>query len=103
MNSAASAPAAGQLKKALGPIDDRRRLAQINEPLPQAMKAAAGAGRGWRHMRVWVGLFGRVAPFHGINMGCPRQIFALARAGCLMTAEQRAASAPDAMLSTAAP
>lgn len=66
-----------------GGVGDWRLLADINDPLPQAMKAVVGAGSGWLHMLVWIGLFGLIASFHGILMGGSRQIFALARAGYL--------------------
>jgi ethanolamine permease len=58
-------------------------LANINDPLPQAMKLIVGARSGWLHMLVWLGLFGLIASFHGIILGYSRQIFALARAGFL--------------------
>lgn len=66
-----------------GGVGDWRDLANINDPLPQAMKAAVGSASGWLHMLVWLGLFGLVASFHGIIMGYSRQIFAMARAGYL--------------------
>ena len=66
-----------------GGVGDWRQLANINDPLPQAMKAVVGGQSGWLHMLVWIGLFGLVASFHGIIMGYSRQIFALARAGYL--------------------
>ncbi|MEA1675492.1 ethanolamine permease [Nitrospirillum sp. BR 11163] len=66
-----------------GGVGDWRDLANINDPLPQAMKAVVGADSGWLRMLVWIGLFGLVASFHGIIMGYSRQIFALARAGFL--------------------
>ena len=66
-----------------GGVGDWRKLANINDPLPQAMKAVVGGSSGWLHMMVWIGLFGLVASFHGIIMGYSRQIFALARAGYL--------------------
>ncbi|MBV8048548.1 MAG: ethanolamine permease [Paludibacterium sp.] len=66
-----------------GGVGDWRLLANINDPLPQAMKRIVGANSGWLHMLVWLGLFGLIASFHGIIMGYSRQIFALARAGYL--------------------
>ncbi|MDD0816044.1 ethanolamine permease [Curvibacter sp. HBC28] len=66
-----------------GGVGDWRTLANLNDPLPQAMKAVLGGNSGWLHMMVWIGLFGLVASFHGILMGYSRQIFALARAGYL--------------------
>ncbi|TDR76700.1 ethanolamine permease [Paludibacterium purpuratum] len=66
-----------------GGVGDWRSLANINDPLPQAMKRIVGGNSGWLHMLVWLGLFGLIASFHGIIMGYSRQIFALARAGFL--------------------
>ncbi|WP_095210812.1 hypothetical protein [Chromobacterium sphagni] len=66
-----------------GSTGDWSRLADINDPLPQAMKMIVGKHSGWLHMLVWLGLFGLVASFHGIIIGYSRQIFALARAGHL--------------------
>jgi len=66
-----------------GGSGDWTRIANINDPLPQAMKRSVGNSSGWLHMLVWLGLFGLVASFHGIIMGYARQIFALARAGFL--------------------
>jgi ethanolamine permease len=62
-----------------GGAGDWTQLANINDPLPQAMKAVVGAGSGWLHMLVWLGLFGLIASFHGIILGYSRQMFALAR------------------------
>jgi ethanolamine permease len=66
-----------------GGSGDWTQIANINDPLPQAMKRSVGSASGWLHMLVWLGLFGLVASFHGIIMGYARQIFALARAGFL--------------------
>lgn len=66
-----------------GGVGDWSVLANINDPLPQAMKTVVGENSGWLHMLVWIGLFGLVASFHGIIMGYSRQFFALARAGYL--------------------
>lgn len=60
-----------------------REIADINDPLPQAMRIVVGARSGWLRLLVWVGLLGLIASFHGIIMGYSRQIFALARAGYL--------------------
>jgi ethanolamine permease len=62
-----------------GGAGDWTALANINDPLPQAMKLIVGANSGWLHMLVWLGLFGLIASFHGIILGYSRQIFALAR------------------------
>ncbi|CAI3788251.1 Putrescine transporter PotE [Pseudomonas sp. MM227] len=66
-----------------GGVGDWRSLANINDPLPQAMKGVVGENSNWMHMLVWIGLFGLVASFHGIILGYSRQFFALARAGFL--------------------
>ncbi|HVZ32783.1 MAG TPA: ethanolamine permease [Polyangiaceae bacterium] len=66
-----------------GGSGDWKQLSNINDPLPQAMKAIVGQHSGWLHMLVWLGLFGLVASFHGIILGYSRQIYALSRAGYL--------------------
>jgi ethanolamine permease len=66
-----------------GAVGDWKVLANINDPLPQAMKIVVGASSGWLHLLVWIGLLGLIASFHGIIMGYSRQIFALSRAGLL--------------------
>lgn len=66
-----------------GGVGDWKTLANINDPLPQAMKLVVGNSSGWLHMLIWIGLFGLVASFHGIILGYSRQIYALARAGFL--------------------
>ncbi len=66
-----------------GAVGDWNALANINDPLPQAMKIVVGASSGWLHLLVWIGLLGLIASFHGIIMGYSRQIFALARASLL--------------------
>ncbi len=66
-----------------GGAGDWRAIADINDPLPQAMRIVVGARSGWLRLLVWVGLLGLIASFHGIIMGYSRQIFALARAGYL--------------------
>ncbi len=66
-----------------GGAGDWKTLANINDPLPQAMKMIVGESSGWLHMLVWLGLFGLVASFHGIILGYSRQIYAQARAGYL--------------------
>jgi ethanolamine permease len=69
-----------------GAAGDWTQLANLNDPLPQAMKLIVGERSGWLHMLVWLGLFGLVASFHGIILGYSRQIYALARAGVLPAA-----------------
>lgn len=66
-----------------GGSGDWSKLANINDPLPQAMKMIVGANSSWLHMLVWLGLFGLIASFHGIILGYSRQIFAMARDGYL--------------------
>jgi ethanolamine permease len=66
-----------------GAVGDWKGLANINDPLPQAMKIVVGSSSGWLHLLVWIGLLGLIASFHGIIIGYSRQIFALARAGLL--------------------
>ncbi|AHI26480.1 MULTISPECIES: ethanolamine permease [Komagataeibacter] len=66
-----------------GGVGDWKALANLNDPLPQAMLAVVGPRSGYVHMLVWLGLFGLVASFHGIIMGYSRQIYAMAREGYL--------------------
>jgi ethanolamine permease len=66
-----------------GAVGDWTVLANINDPLPQAMKMVVGANSGWLHLLVWIGVLGLIASLHGIIIGYSRQIFALARAGLL--------------------
>ena len=40
-----------------GGAGDWTKLANINDPLPQAMKMIVGESSGWLHMLVWLGLF----------------------------------------------
>ena len=40
-----------------GGSGDWTKFANINDPLPQAMKIVVGSGSGWLHMLVWFGLF----------------------------------------------
>jgi ethanolamine permease len=68
---------------ATGGVSDWRLFSNINDPLPQAMKAVVGANSPWLHMLVMVGLFGLLASFNGIVLAYSRQIFALSRAGFL--------------------
>jgi ethanolamine permease len=77
-----------------GGVGDWRALANINDPLPQAMKTVVGNSSGWLHMLVWLGLFGLVASFHGIIMGYSRQIYSLARAGYLPAVWPPSTAAP---------
>jgi ethanolamine permease len=66
-----------------GAVGDWRTLANVNDPLPRAMKLVTGDSSIWLHLLVFLGVFGLIASFHGIIMGYSRQIFALARAGYL--------------------
>ncbi len=66
-----------------GAVGDWRSLAQLNDPLPQAMRTVVGSGSRWLPLLVWLGVFGLVASLHGIILGYSRQIFALSRASLL--------------------
>lgn len=66
-----------------GGVGDWRNLANLNDPLPFAMKTVVGSHSPYLHMLVWLGLFGLVASLHAIIMGCARQICALAQGGGL--------------------
>ena len=43
-----------------GAVGDWTALANINDPLPQAMKIVVGASSGWLHLLVWIGLLGLI-------------------------------------------
>ncbi|MET5020667.1 hypothetical protein AAHH78_37525, partial [Burkholderia pseudomallei] len=62
---------------------DGPKLANINEPQPQAMQYIVGANSGWMHMLGWLGLFGLVASFNGIMVGEWCRTGARAREGIL--------------------
>ena len=79
-----------------GGAGDWTKLANINDPLPQAMKYIVGANSGWMHMLVWLGLFGLVASFHGIILGYSRQIFAGPRRLPARMAREGASALQDA-------
>ena len=66
-----------------GAVGDWRTLAQLNDPLPQAMRTVVGAGSRWLPLLVWLGVLGLIASLHGIILGYSRQIFALSRAALL--------------------
>jgi ethanolamine permease len=58
-------------------------LVEDDSPLPRVLRAILSADHPMTHLMVYLGLFGLIASFHGIIMGCSRQVFALARAGYL--------------------
>jgi ethanolamine permease len=66
-----------------GGVGDWRELANVNDPLPRAMKIVTGETSIWVQLLVLLGVFGLIASFHGIIMGYSRQIYAQARAGYL--------------------
>ncbi len=60
-----------------GGVGDWRQLSNINDPLPQAMKAVVGNNSSWMHMLVWIGLLAwwRVSTDHPRLLAtvlCPR-------------------------------
>lgn len=66
-----------------GGVGDWRMLANLNDPLPQAMLRVVGGQSGWVHMLVGLGLLGLVASFHGFLLSGSRQVYAMAREGFL--------------------
>ena len=58
-------------------------LQEDDSPLPRALGRVLSPGHPMTHMMVYLGLLGLVASFHGILMGCSRQVYALAREGLL--------------------
>jgi ethanolamine permease len=68
---------------AAGGVGDWKALAQIDFPIPEAVKMALGPENPWAKAFAGIGLFGLVASLNGIVLGASRQIFATARAGLL--------------------
>jgi ethanolamine permease len=60
-------------------------VAADDSPLPRALARVLSPGHPMTHLMIYLGLLGLVASFHGILLGCSRQVFALARAGLLPT------------------
>ncbi len=60
-----------------------RELVRDDSPLPRALARVLSPGHPMTHLMVYLGLLGLIASFHGIVMGCSRQVFALARDGVL--------------------
>ncbi len=60
-----------------------QQLVQDDSPLPRALSVVLSPGHPMTHLMVYLGLLGLLASFHGIVMGCSRQLFALGRDGLL--------------------
>lgn len=60
-----------------------QRLVEDDSPLPKTLATVLSPDHPMTHLMVYLGLFGLVASFHGIIMGCSRQVYALGRAGLL--------------------
>ena len=58
-------------------------LVRDDSPLPHALAHVLSPGHPMTHLMVYLGLLGLIASFHGIVMGCSRQVYALAREGIL--------------------
>ncbi len=58
-------------------------LVRDDSPLPHVLARVLSPGHPMTHLMVYLGLLGLIASFHGIVMGCSRQVFALAREGLL--------------------
>ncbi len=58
-------------------------LARDDSPLPRVLARVLSPGHPMTHLMVYLGLLGLLASFHGIVLGCSRQVFALARDGVL--------------------
>ncbi|PQP03284.1 hypothetical protein C5612_15785 [Pseudomonas frederiksbergensis] len=83
-----------------GGVGDWRTLSNINDPLPQAMKAVVGESSGWLHMLVWIGLFGLVAMawFNALIGLIFLGFMAVGFVYFMLTAQLRADAPADAML-----
>lgn len=60
-----------------------RELVRDDSPLPRALAHVLSPGHPMTHLMVYLGLLGLIASFHGIVMGCSRQVFALGREAML--------------------
>ncbi|MBL8678518.1 MAG: ethanolamine permease [Myxococcales bacterium] len=60
-----------------------RELVADDSPLPKVLSRVLSRGHAMTHLMVYLGLLGLLASFHGIVLGCSRQVFALARDGVL--------------------
>lgn len=60
-----------------------QELVQDDSPLPRALARVLSPGHAMTHLMVYLGLLGLLASFHGIVLGCSRQLYALARDGVL--------------------
>ena len=60
-----------------------RELVRDDSPLPRALSRVLSPGHPMTHLMVYLGLLGLIASFHGIVMGCSRQVYALGREGML--------------------
>ncbi len=64
-------------------VGDWRQLANIDNPLPEALSLALGPGNAWSKIFASLGLFGLIASFHCNTISYSRQVYALAREGYL--------------------
>ncbi|MEQ4977411.1 ethanolamine permease [Enterobacter cloacae] len=60
-----------------------KELANVNDPLPLALKMVIGGNHLLIQMLVGIGVFGLIASFNGIILAYSRQIFSLSREGYL--------------------
>jgi ethanolamine permease len=63
-----------------------RELVADDSPLPKVLSRVLSRSHPMTHLMVYLGLLGLLASFHGIVLGCSRQVFALARDGVLPAA-----------------
>lgn len=56
-----------------------RELVEDDSPLPKVLARVLTRGHPMTHLMVYLGLLGLLASFHGIVLGCSRQVFSLAR------------------------
>ncbi len=67
----------------VGGIAHWEQLDHLDYPLPESIAIVLGRDNPLTKLFASVGLFGLIASFHGIIISYSRQIFALARSGCL--------------------
>ena len=68
-----------------GGVTDWRKLSKIDYPLPEAIGLVLGKASGLTKLFASIGLFGLIASLHGTVLASSRQVFAMARSGCLPT------------------
>ncbi|HZY35172.1 MAG TPA: ethanolamine permease [Mucilaginibacter sp.] len=64
-----------------GGITDWRKLSNVSDPLPEAIRYALGKQNSLTRIFAGIGVFGLVASVHGTILASSRQVYAMARSG----------------------